>query len=191
MILTKAAESEPAHIFHHRSLDLSFIVLAPPQNIKQKRAFSSILRATLLMRKKGRSRAWPALLTVFGRFRLPKNLWRARLSPLGWGAGAKVQFGVDNVCDWGCFLGQEEHGSFLFLLKSFLFSQHQQILSKTFPRLTQSGEGWCLRFVGAAQSVVQTKKIVRGRNNIREPKLPLALSSARGTRNGRSRASAE
>ena len=76
-------------------------------------------------------------------------------------------------------MGQEEHGSFLFLLKSFLFSHHQQILSKTFPRLTQSGEGWYLRFVGAAQSVVQTKKIVLGRDNIREPKLPLALFSAR------------
>ena len=101
-------KERPAHIFHHRSLDLSFIVLAPPQNIKQKGAFSSILRATLLMRKKGRSRAWLAVLTVFGRFRLPKHLWRARLSPLGWGAGAKVQFGVDNVCDlslihiWRC-----------------------------------------------------------------------------------------
>ena len=46
-------KERPAHIFHHRSLDLSFIVLAPPQNIKQKGAFSSILRATLLMRKNG------------------------------------------------------------------------------------------------------------------------------------------
>ena len=103
-------KERPAHIFHHRSLDLSFIDLAPPHNIKQKGAFCSILRATLLMRKKGRSRAWLAVLTVFGRFRLPKHLWRARLSPLGWGAGAKVQFGVDNVCDWGCFWAQEEHG---------------------------------------------------------------------------------
>ena len=77
---------------------------------KTERGFSSILRATLLMRIKGRSRAWLAVLTVFGRFRLPKHLWRARLSPLGWGAGAKVQFGVDNVCDWGCFWAQEEHG---------------------------------------------------------------------------------
>ena len=31
---------------------------------------------------------------------------KTRLSPLGWGAGAKVQFGVDNICDWGCFRDQ-------------------------------------------------------------------------------------